>query len=72
MIRTGPILTERLLLRRFFVEDAVAAYETWMSDPEVTHFLTWNAHGSFDESRKTIGMWTKEYDMGSLDWCITS
>lgn len=71
MIRTGPILTERLLLRRFFVEDAVAAYETWMSDSEVTHFLTWNAHGSSDESRKTIGMWTKEYDIGSLDWCIT-
>ena len=38
---TQTIETERLILRRFSVDDAEAMYRNWASDPEVTQFLTW-------------------------------
>lgn len=71
MIRTVPIVTERLVLRRFVPDDAEKAYENWMSDRDVTHFLTWDAHGCPEESRAVIGSWIAEYPYGSMDWCIT-
>lgn len=40
--RTYPIFTERLCLRRFTASDAKPAFYNWMSDPEVTEFLTWD------------------------------
>ena len=72
MIRTVPLVTDRLVLRRFVRDDAVKAYDNWMSDPEVTHFLTWNPHRSPRESLDTIDSWISEYQYGSMDWCITS
>ena len=41
---TRTIETDRLILRRFTVEDAPAMYSNWASDPEVTRFLTWQPH----------------------------
>lgn len=44
--------TERLTLRPFRADDAEAAFKNWMSDPEVTKFLTWTPHESVEETRK--------------------
>ena len=38
---TKNIETERLLLRRFNKDDAVAMFENWESDSKVTEFLRW-------------------------------
>ena len=48
---TQRIETERLLLRRFSIDDADAMFRNWASDPEVTRFLTWPAHSSVEVSR---------------------
>lgn len=40
---TQRIETERLILRRFTLKDAVYMYYNWASDPEVTKYLTWPA-----------------------------
>ena len=37
---TQSIETERLVLRRFSIDDAEAMYRNWASDPEVTKYLT--------------------------------
>ena len=37
---TQSIETERLVLRRFSIDDAEAMYINWASDPEVTKYLT--------------------------------
>ena len=58
-------------LRRFEPSDAERCFREWMSDPEVTHFATWNPHKSVEETRSVIGSWISEYDNGSMDWCIT-
>ena len=41
---TQTIHTERLILRKFTVEDAQAMFENWANDERVTRFLTWCPH----------------------------
>ena len=59
---TAPLETERLLLRRYTVEDAPAMYANWASDPEVTRYLTWQPHANVEKTRKLLAEWVKEYE----------
>ena len=36
--------TNRLLLRRFVVEDAKARFENWASDADNLKYVTWDPH----------------------------
>lgn len=68
---TQRIETDRLILRRFVIEDADAMYKNWASDSEVTKFLTWPPHPSVDVSRGIIEDWLKEYsDEKYYNWAI--
>lgn len=58
---TKRIETDRLILRRFTLEDAQAMYDNWASDDEVTKFLTWPTHASVDVSRMVLENWTASY-----------
>ena len=71
MIRTPRLRTERLELRRFEAGDAEACFRSWMSDPEVALFTTWSPHRDVSQTRRTIGSWVRQYENGSMDWCIT-
>ncbi|AIZ56233.1 acetyltransferase (GNAT) family protein [Candidatus Methanoplasma termitum] len=70
MWRTFPIQTSNLYLRPFKITDAAKAYENWMSDDDVTEFLTWDTHRSPEESENIIGKWVREYEYGTMEWCI--
>ncbi len=37
---TQKLETDRLILRKYIAEDAIAMYKNWASDKEVTKFLT--------------------------------
>lgn len=68
---TQRIETDRLILRRYKIEDADAMYKNWASDSEVTKFLTWQPHPSVDVSRSIIVDWLKEYsDEKYYHWAI--
>ncbi len=68
---TQRIETDRLILRRYVIEDADAMYKNWASDSEVTKFLTWQPHSSVDVSRSIIEDWLKEYsDEKYYHWAI--
>ncbi|MCL2489477.1 MAG: GNAT family N-acetyltransferase [Propionibacteriaceae bacterium] len=41
---TQTLKTDRLLLRRFTVDDTDAMFANWASDPKVTEFLKWPAY----------------------------
>ena len=41
---TNVLETERILLRRFKIEDAQNMFDNWASNPNVTKFLTWGPH----------------------------
>lgn len=65
---TKRIETPRLTLRRFLPTEAEAMYRNWASDPEVTKFLTWPAHGSVEVSQRVLRDWLSHY--GSDDFYL--
>ncbi len=68
---TVPIETERLLLRRFTMEDADTAFRNWMSDPAVTKFLRWPTHKSIDVTKWVLNDWISQYkDPTFYSWAI--
>lgn len=68
---TQNIETERLLLRRFSIDDADAMYNNWASDPEVTEFLTWPAHDSVNVSKAVLEDWISSYkEKDYYQWAI--
>lgn len=68
---TQRIETDRLILRRYKIEDADAMYKNWASDSEVTKFLTWQPHPSVEVSRSIIEDWLKKYsDEKYYQWAI--
>ena len=68
---TVTIETERLILRRFTMEDAEAMYRNWASDDEVTKHLTWPTHTSVEISKMVLTDWTSHYpEPDFYNWAI--
>lgn len=59
---TKTIQTERMILRRFTVEDAQAMYENWACDDRVSRYVSWDAHQSPEETRKILTLWCGQYE----------
>ena len=69
----GPVTieTDRLILRRFTMEDAEAMYRNWASDDEVTKHLTWPTHTSVEISKMVLTDWTSHYpEPDFYNWAI--
>ena len=58
---TVTLETERLILRRFILEDADAMFKNWASDAEVTKYLTWPTHTDASVSQTVISSWMELY-----------
>lgn len=58
MIHKGTITleTDRLILRKFKIEDAEQVYNNWTNDDEVSKYMRWNTHKSVEETKE----WLKE------------
>ena len=68
---TVTIETERLILRRFTMEDAEAMYRNWASDDEVTKHLTWPTHSSVEISKMVLTDWISHYpEPDFYNWAI--
>jgi Acetyltransferases, including N-acetylases of ribosomal proteins len=68
---TQQLETDRLILRRFVIEDAAAMYRNWASDAEVTKFLTWPAHANLEGTQYVIKEWIDSYiDETFYQWAI--
>ena len=68
---TQKLETERLILRRFVLEDVEAMYRNWASDENVTKYLTWSAHSSADTSKAVLKEWTASYKNDNYyQWAI--
>ncbi|WDV45018.1 GNAT family N-acetyltransferase [Clostridiaceae bacterium M8S5] len=61
---TGTKLTEtdRLILRRFTINDAQDMFNNWASDKNVAKYLSWKPHHGIHETRDIINSWIKNYD----------
>lgn len=58
---TKLLETDRLILRKFKIEDAKAMFDHWASDDDVTRYLMWPTHESIDTSTAVLKEWTAEY-----------
>ena len=69
---TVKLETERLVLRRFVIEDAEAGFCNWMSDEKVTEFLRWPTQKDISESESVLKKWIEEYekDKAFYQWAI--
>ncbi len=68
---TQTMETERLILRRFRIEDAPEMYANWASDPEVTRFLTWPVHADVGVTKALLTDWVAQYeDGGYFNWAM--
>lgn len=68
---TQTIKTQRLILRRFRLEDAQAMFDNWASDDEVTKYLTWPTHSSVEITRMVLEDWVSGYQREDLyQWAI--
>ena len=68
---TKILESDRLLLRRFRMDDAQAMYENWASDPEVTKYMTWPHHTSVEVSKSILDDWINHYDESDYySWAI--
>ena len=52
--------TDKIILRKFTINDAEKMFENWSSDSRVTKFLTWKPHTSLEESEKIIKQWIND------------
>lgn len=68
---TETLETNRLLLRKFQIEDAQNMFDNWASNPNVTKYLTWGAHDSVETTRMIINEWVGNYaEQDFYQWAI--
>jgi ribosomal-protein-alanine N-acetyltransferase len=70
-IGTETIITERLILRRFTLDDAEPLYRNWATDPDVVKFMRMKPHASLDDTRKFVESVVGKYDQpDTYRWVI--
>ena len=70
-IGTKRLETSRLLLRRFELSDAEVMFRNWACDPEVTQYMTWQAHSDITVTEQILSEWTASYSEENYSqWCI--
>lgn len=68
---TATLETDRLILRRFTLDDSDAMFKNWASDPEVTKYLGWYPHESPNATRELLTKWCENYESPRVyNWAI--
>lgn len=68
---TVTMETDRLILRRFTMDDARAAFYNWESDEKVTKFLRWTNLREYAEAEKVVRGWVENYSNNTFyQWAI--
>ncbi len=68
---TNTINTDRLILRRFEMQDAENMYKNWATDKEVTKFLQWEPHENVEFTKSLLEVWIEKYKNDFVyNWAI--
>ncbi len=73
MIHKGTVTieTDRIILRKFTIEDVNAAFANWTSDEKVTAFLRWPTHTRIDITERVLKDWIAGYERANFyQWAI--
>ena len=70
-IGTQDLKTERLLLRKFYPDDADSMFYNWSNDEEAVKFLSWRTHKTRDDSENFIKALIEKYsNPTTYTWAI--
>lgn len=67
---TKTLESDRLILRKFTLDDAQGMFDNWGSDFETSKFLNWNMHKNVEETRDIIQKWIDSYEAGRYIWVV--
>lgn len=71
MTGTNEIRTERLVMRRYQIEDALILYKKFGCDPEMYKYSGWNPYASYDMARSTVQRFVEDYKLPDFyGWAI--
>ena len=70
MDNTKTLETERLILRKFTLDDAQGMFNNWATDENTCKFLAWNVHKDVEETKEIISKWISKYEDGSYNWIV--
>ena len=66
---TKKLETNRLILRKFKIEDANCMYNNWACNPNVSKYVTWEPHKDVSETKALLEEWIKKYnDIDTYKW----
>lgn len=67
---TRTLETERLILRKFTLDDVEAVFKNWGSDLNVTKYVSFAPHKKIEETKEIISMWISEYADDNFNWIV--
>ena len=68
---TKKIETERLILRKFQIDDYQVMFDNWASDELVANNAGWPKHDNSNETKELIQIWINEYNEdNTFNWII--
>ena len=68
---TEKLETNRLILRKFRMEDYLAMYNNWACEDIVTKFLTWPTHSNPEVTKSVLTDWINNYSKKDYyNWAI--
>ena len=68
---TVRLETERLVLRRFTMEDAEEVFKNWGCDPEVAKYVRWSTHQSIDDTKVYLETVMEKYKNNQFEWALS-
>lgn len=70
-VGTITLETNRLILRRFELNDSHFMFYNWANDDEVTKYMSWLSHTNENVTKQLLEIWTKDYEnINNYQWCI--
>lgn len=63
--------TERLILRRFTLEDAEEIFKNWGSDDEVTKYVRWSTHKTIEDTKEYLESVMEKYRNNEFEWALS-
>ena len=68
---TVTLETERLILRKYSINDAKDMFNNWATNENVTRYLTWTPYTNIDDVKCFLNYCISQYDNDeTYNWCI--